>query len=83
MDFHLYLIPMSHKGSDADPMVFGQKLSFLGDDLMIIGLLAGHLRLQLAIGVPSGQVKFFSDTLPIFSIIEPSAGNLVMPARPS
>ena len=49
------------------------------------GLSAGHLRLQSAIGVPSGQVK--NTCIPMsfrfFSIVEPSTGNPVMPARTS
>ena len=52
---------------------------------MIIGVSAGHLRLQSAISVPSGQVK--NTCIPMsfrfFSIVEPSTGNPVMPVRTS
>ena len=79
------LKPMSHKGSDADPMGFWEKNVIFGrwsDDcrggrpvICVSNRQSVYRRAKLKIHV--------SDVLPIFPIVEPSTGNPVMPARTS
>ena len=59
-------------------------MPFSGDDLRIIGVVGKSSASPIGYRCTVGpHLKFFTDALPIFSIVEPSTGNLVMPARTS